>query len=202
MIAVNVETVERKQNRFERAYAAFAERQNKALLSELMLMDALRPRLTIATLLGIGYALMVHLVTLGLLVGGVLLIVTGWPNVVVIGLGGLSLGIFWIVRPKLGRWPQKQVLSRADYPTLYGLADRVADALKLRHIDGIVIDKETNAAFGRLGLRRKTLLTLGLPLWAILDDHEKVGLIAHEFGHRANSDISRNWLIGAAIGTL
>lgn len=199
---MSAELAQPKRNRFERVYTSFAERQNKALLAHLLKAQTLRPRLSIGAAFGIGYALLVHLVTLGLLIGGLSLIVNGWPKFFPLVFGGLSLAIVWFIRPTFGRWPQKQVLPRNKYPALYSLVDEIADALHLRHIDGVVIDKQVNASFSRPGLRRRSLLTIGLPLWTILDDQEKVGLIAHEFAHQANGDFTRTWMIGSAIETL
>ncbi len=45
-------------------------------------------------------------------------------------------------------------------------------------------------------------MRLGLPLLAILDNQEKIALIAHELAHDVNGDPARTFFIGAAVGAL
>jgi Zn-dependent protease with chaperone function len=52
------------------------------------------------------------------------------------------------------------------------------------------------------GLRRRRALTLGLPLWHILEPQERVVVLGHEFAHYANGDTRRGLVVGTALSTL
>jgi Zn-dependent protease with chaperone function len=158
-----------------------------------------------ATAVG-AYALagLVHLVTLGVGVTGVVLLVgTGWPAHVV---GVVLVGLSVLLRPRLGpgRRVRRRLLTvrRADAPALYGVADRVAAELGTAAPALIVIDGSYNASYRREGLRRRVVLTLGLPLWETLDPGQRLALLAHELGHGANGDARSGLWIGSAISSL
>ncbi|MDY7077222.1 MAG: M48 family metallopeptidase [Chloroflexota bacterium] len=85
---------------------------------------------------------------------------------------------------------------------MYEFVDSVATILESPRIEGIVIDEQFNASFGQVGWKRKRILTLGLPLWVILNKEEKVALIAHELAHGVNGDPNRGVIVGSAVYTL
>jgi len=53
-----------------------------------------------------------------------------------------------------------------------------------------------------VGLRRRRVLTLGLPLWAVLTSDERAFVLGHEFGHFVNGDLRRGLIVGPAVNTL
>lgn len=163
--------------------------------------SSLRPGFSLSRLVAYALALVVHSLTLLLLVGGILLLIFGRPNIVAIPVGILALGIAWAVRPRLGA-PPDGVLPRDRYPELYAFVGRVAENLGLKRLDGIVVDHEFNATFQRVGFRGRTYVTIGLPLVSILSREEWVALIGHEIGHGVNGDIQRSVFVGAAVKTL
>ncbi|WP_084729222.1 M48 family metalloprotease [Streptacidiphilus neutrinimicus] len=149
-------------------------------------------------------ALPVHLVTLAALVAGGLLVAYGsWPGWVA---AAALFGIAYQCRPRLGSYRKAvrkaAVVTRADAPALWALADSVADELGTRRADAIVLSRRFNASYARLGLRRRVVLVLGMPLWASLSEQERVALLAHEFGHGANGDARRGLWLGAALSGL
>jgi len=85
---------------------------------------------------------------------------------------------------------------------MYELADRVAKALGATPPEGIIVDWQFNAAFGRVGWRRSPILYLGLPLFLILNDRERIALLAHELAHDVNGDPTRDFLTSSAINAL
>jgi heat shock protein HtpX len=103
------------------------------------------------------------------------------------------------MRPRLGKAPEEGRVSRDEAPTLYGLADTVADALGVGRVDVIAIDHEFNASWSIVGLRRTRVLTLGLPLLAMLSPEQRVALFAHEFAHGRNGDSGRGLVVGSAV---
>ena len=193
---------DRKISPVRRAYEHFAEKQNKELLEGLITAKDLRPGWTLPSLLAILLASVIHLGTLVILAGSILLVVnsSGWIISIILGFTGL--GVVWIVRPRLYKWPTKNILPRHKYPTLYGLVDQAADALKVKHISGIRINADINASIGFIGWKRRSMLTLGLPLWSILTDQEKLALVAHELAHRANQDGLRGWYVRSAANSV
>jgi Zn-dependent protease with chaperone function len=152
------------------------------------------------------YALagVVHLVTLAVLAGGVLaLLATGW----ILHLVGLVLVAFtWTLRPRLhlprARRRALRVLGRDEAPALYALCGRIAAELGTAAPHAIVADARYNASYRRNGLRRRVVLTLGLPLWEVLTPAERVALLGHELGHGANGDSRSGLWVGAALTSL
>ncbi|MFG3228726.1 M48 family metalloprotease [Kitasatospora sp. NPDC048194] len=144
---------------------------------------------------------LVHLVSVGLFALGLWLLVTG--NVVQRCTGAVVLVIVIALRPRLGRVPRDEdVLDRGTAPALYGLADRVAAEVGAAPVDVIRITGEFNASYGLVGLRRRSVLELGLPLWEVLDDRERIALLGHEFGHRVNGDHRRSFWLYSAVAAL
>ncbi|MGF1427055.1 M48 family metalloprotease [Kitasatospora sp. LaBMicrA B282] len=146
-------------------------------------------------------ATLVHLVTLAVLAGSVLLLVRGYPFLQGVGLVGL--GLVWLLRPRLGRWRTDAAeLTREQAPALHGLVDRVAEELGVRRPDRIRITDSYNASYARIGLRRRVSLTLGLPLWTALTGPERLALLGHELGHGRNGDVRRGFWLDLALRTL
>ncbi|MFF2543382.1 M48 family metalloprotease [Kitasatospora sp. NPDC058063] len=140
----------------------------------------------------------VHLVTVGLFCLALWLLVTG--STVQRCAGAVALVIAVALRPRLGRVPRENVLDRASAPALYGLADRVAAELGAAPVAAIEVTDEFNASYGLVGLRRRPVLHLGLPLWEVLDDRQRIALLGHEFGHHVNGDHRRSlWLHSAIV---
>ena len=104
-------------------------------------------------------------------------------------LGVILLAATFILRPRLGsvRRLRKsgQVLDRTDAPALYGVADRVAAHLGCPPSYLILANGQFNASYARIGLRRRSVLTLGLPLWEILTPQERIALLGSEILARA-----------------
>jgi Zn-dependent protease with chaperone function len=164
----------------------------------------LRPRRGGAHLAVTLLALPVHALTLTAVVGAVLVVQLGvWTDYV----AALALlGVAYLGRPRLGSLSRlstsRHSVSREEAPQLWALTDRIASELGTRRPDAILLDARYNASYARVGWRRRTVLTLGLPLWTTLSEQERVALLAHEFGHGANGDSRRGVWLGAALGSL
>ncbi|AUG76971.1 hypothetical protein CFP65_2116 [Kitasatospora sp. MMS16-BH015] len=147
-------------------------------------------------------ATLVHLSTLSLFAGSLTALALGPLPLRVLGLIGAAL-VTIALRPRLGRLVKdNSLLSRADAPALHGLADRVAAALGTRPVHAIRVTGAFNASYGRVGLRRRSVLSIGLPLWHVLTPQQRVALLAHELGHAVNGDARRGLWLGAALDTL
>lgn len=172
------------------------------MAARLLAADTLEPKLTPAKAAAYVIAGLVHLLTLGFLLLGVALIVLGFPNVFALVFGAISIGMAILLRPRLGKAPDEGVLSRSDAPTLYGVADEVAASLGIQGIDMLVVDHEFNASWSVVGIRRRRVMSLGLPLLQALSPQERIALIAHELAHARNGDARRGFFVGSAVNAL
>ncbi|MFC5906283.1 M48 family metallopeptidase [Streptacidiphilus monticola] len=164
----------------------------------------LRPQRDLAWLATVLVAGLVHLLTLGVTVGGVDLLVTGHLPAKAVGL--VLLCVAFSLRPRLGSlrsFRRNQVtLDRDQAPAFYALLDEVADHLGARRVRTVALRPDYNAFHARLGLLQRPVLGLGLPLWETLDPRQRIALLAHEFGHGANGDARRSLWTGVAVRTL
>jgi heat shock protein HtpX len=189
------------RNIFESLYASLGQKQSQALFDQLAEADTLKPSLTVSKLLAFVLATIVHGVTIACAIGGIVLLVRGWPGFFAIVGGLLLIGLAWVLRPRFSKSPDG-IVSRAEAPALYDLVDTVATLLGTHRISGIVIGPQFNAALERVGWQRARVLCLGLPLWAVLDDQERIALVAHELAHDVNGDPNRGFFVGSAIDSL
>jgi len=144
---------------------------------------------------------LVHGLTLACAILGVVLLARGAPNPIPI-IGGLfCLMIAWTLRPRLGRLPAGSVPA-AQHPKLHAVVERIAQTLGAGHVPHLIIDERFNASFSQVGWRRRPVIWIGLPLFAILSPQEQVAILAHEIAHGVNGDPNRGLFIGAAICSL
>lgn len=143
----------------------------------------------------------VHLVTAGLVVAAVWMLIVG-PLVLRL-LGVLALGIAVLLRPRLGRTGDDEwAVPREQAPALWGLVDRVAQEAGAPAVHEIRVTHEFNASYGKLGLRQRGSLTIGLALWETLDPQARIALLGHELGHAVNGDNRRLLWQHAAVTSL
>lgn len=146
--------------------------------------------------------MLTHATTLAFALGGVALAVLAFPNPAAIIAGLVLVGVAYLMRPRLGKVPTERALGRDEAPALYSLVDSVALSLEVPTVDVIVLDHHFNASWAVLGLRRRRVLTLGLPLLAMLGHEERVALIGHELAHARNGDSQRGLVVGSAVNAL
>ena len=163
--------------------------------------EDLMPRATPGIILAHGIAAIVHLTSIMLILIGIALLIWTWPNWLGVIFGAAMAIGGWFLLPRFGR-PPEHIVTREQAPELHALTDEIAHALGTRPVDLIALDPDENASFSRIGLRRTSVLTLGLPLWRILDPQERVALIAHELAHQENGDVARGFLVVHALYTL
>jgi Zn-dependent protease with chaperone function len=153
----------------------------------------------------LGAAVLLLAGVLALAVVGVWLLLSG-RGVLAAGLGLLLLGVAFVLRPRLGRLAthleDARELDRASAPELFGLVERVAAEVGAPLPQVLLIGYKFNAYTSVVGLRRRRILYLGLPLWATLEPPERVALIGHELGHFVNGDVRRGPLTAMAENTL
>lgn len=163
-------------------------------------LAATRTRLARVSVIAICAALLALI--LAMFAGGVALIVVDFPSLAIIP-GAVLVLISILLRPRFGRLdPLLDRLAPDQAPTLFRLIEQVAAAMDapMPHIVGF--DRRLNASAHAVGLRRRRVLTLGLPLWVVLPPQERVALLAHELGHFVNRDVRRLPLTQLAFTTV
>ncbi|MFC8301553.1 M48 family metalloprotease [Micromonospora orduensis] len=134
--------------------------------------------------------------------GGWLLVAFPFPNLAILP-GAAMVGLAIVLRPRFGRLdPDLEVLSRDRAPELFGLIEEVATAIGAPAPDVVGVDNSINAYAGAVGLRRRKVLCLGLPLWGSITTGGRVALLGHELGHFVNGDPRRGLLTQPAFTML
>jgi heat shock protein HtpX len=177
----------------DRRLHRLSARINRQLFGQLVGGSLDRPRLGRSELLLLAASALVGYLLIAVVLAGAYLIVVA--GVVFKALGALGIAVAVLLRPRLGRVRSRLAgadeLSRERAPQLFELLDRVAAAVGAPAPHHVLLDFEWNASVSTVGLRRRRLLTLGLPLWAVLRPQERVALLGHEFGHLVNGDLRR-----------
>ncbi|PWU25337.1 MAG: hypothetical protein C5B48_01850 [Candidatus Rokuibacteriota bacterium] len=186
----------------ERLYAAAGRRLGDRLALELLAADELEPKLTAAKAAAYVIAALVYVFEVALIGGSAFLLAIAPTNPAAIIAAVVMLGTAFLMRPRLGKPPTGNLVSRQEAPVLYETIDDVAAALQTKTADLVRIDHRYNASFAVLGLRRRRCLTLGLPLLTALEGQERVELIAHELAHGRNGDLTRGLFVGSALNGL
>ncbi|GAA3201563.1 M48 family metalloprotease [Dactylosporangium siamense] len=137
---------------------------------------------------------------LALLATGIWLCTISVPGAVA---GLLVIGVAVLLRPQFGRVPKyADEITEAAAPQLHALVREAAGAagapVPRIYVEGDAFD----AAAGMVGLRRRPVLVLGLPLWNALPRQSRVALLGHELGHFVNGDPRRRLLTQPSLTSL
>ncbi|WP_375488981.1 M48 family metalloprotease [uncultured Jatrophihabitans sp.] len=104
-------------------------------------------------------------------------------------LGVLLVLIALECRPRMPRLRDAYgVVSDASSPHLRQLLDMVSAEIGAPQIAEMRLEADYNASCFCAGWRRRPVLTIGLPLWAAIDDDARLALLGHEVGHLVNGD--------------
>ncbi|HEX8006684.1 MAG TPA: hypothetical protein VF482_09695 [Trebonia sp.] len=116
-------------------------------------------------------------------------------------LGGVLLAIGFMLRPRAARLsPAVEVLPRESAPALYALAERVAEATGAPKPEAVAVhDQGLGAELRLIGIRRRPVLTVGLPIWLALAPAQRVALLAVAC---ANARAEDGVILGGARTTL
>ncbi|MBO0755284.1 MAG: hypothetical protein J2P54_05455, partial [Bradyrhizobiaceae bacterium] len=116
---------------FARQYIRLGERYGKTMLEALKKAPShdLRPRWTIYKGIAFSLAAGVHLLSLTLVVSGLFVIATGFPEAGPVLLGAAACAFAWLMRPKPGKVPSRDIASQKDFPALHALVNDVAREL-------------------------------------------------------------------------
>lgn len=193
----------KKNNIFEQYYLSIGEQFSQTLNEDLISCspDSLKPSWNRSKCIAFILSAIIHSFTLFFLMTGMYLLLTGWANIFRLFLSLLCLGIFWVIHPRISKFP-KEVIPRSKIPTLYELTDVISRSLGAKICDGIVLNNDFNASFSQVGHNNEIIISIGLPLWCILTPEEKIALLSHEVSHGVNGDPKRSFFIGTAIDAM
>jgi Zn-dependent protease with chaperone function len=186
-------------NRIRRLWQRLGASASESLERELLDPTALRPKLTVSKALAYLLSLAVFGLAALFSVAGLLLLPLGLVWAI---LGVVLVGLAFLARPRFGRVPSNAVAADGAPKRFRALADRIAKELGTRPADFYLFDSDYNAAVTELGLRRRRVLFVGLPLMAVLAPQERVAVLGHEFGHFVNGDPRRGFVGHTALATL
>lgn len=186
---------------FESFYARLGARLSAQMFEAIKRRATLAPQLSASLILAYGLAALVHAATLLCLILGVASFFStlALPFRIIFGVALLLTA--WQLRPRSCPLPD-DIAAPAQFPTLYAVANRIAGALGAAPVRLLAIDEQFNASYGRAGWQQRPLITVGLPLFAILTPQEQVAVLAHEIAHGVNGDLNRQRFIGTAISSL
>ncbi|WP_162262026.1 M48 family metalloprotease [Terrabacter sp. Soil810] len=134
----------------------------------------------------------------------VLLVIATVASKNVIGWFAVVLGwlIVVAIAPRPHRLEDVRLLPADDYPSTHRLVAAVAESVGTPAPDLIAVSIEFNAGVARIGWGRRQALVIGLPLWTLLTDDERLALLAHEMGHLRGRDTALSHLAAVAHGVL
>jgi Zn-dependent protease with chaperone function len=150
-----------------------------------------------------GLSALLMLIVLGIAGFGVWLVVRSHFFGLAVMAALILFGIAYWLRPRLGRVKPLMrdtfTITEEKRPALFALMRRVAEAAgtKMPHVVGLSSEWDARAAV--VGLRRRRVVVLGVPLLAALRPQERVALLAHEFGHLAQDDSLRQLMRQPAL---
>lgn len=198
---IHPDNIAKPCNLFEQLYLAQGYKQSKRLFDSMTTATKRQSGTSLSKVVAIGIAVVVHLLSIMFAVSGGWLLLRADLNPFLLLLAVLCLGLAWIACPRFNKEPE-HVVSPTQFPVLYRVTNQIAQELGFRRVTKIIIDHEFNASFHQVGWRQQPVVTIGLPLFAILTPQERVAILAHELAHGVNGDPRRSFFLGAAVRSL
>ena len=161
-------------------------------------LRALRDRWRV---LGQVAAVLVHLATVMLIAGAVIIALSSLALALKVVFIILLVGFAFEVRPRFGKSPQRMEVRKEQAPVLWSLVKELCGRVGARTPDAIFVDDRFNASFGMVGVRRRRCLIIGYPLWNVFTPDERVAVLTHELAHDINHDVRASVLVGTALGS-
>lgn len=190
------------KTKWDEFYLKISKIQSEKLFQTLLKEDLFNLKTSklrvFAYLISIG----IILANLSLLVLGIYFLFIHWGGISNYLLSFILLALFWLSKPKLRKNISDKFINKSEFPELYNLVNAVCDELKTSHVESIILDQEFNASITEYGFSKKKVLTIGIPLWNVLNEDEKLDLLGHEIGHCINGDPARRIVISTAIEIL
>lgn len=159
-----------------------------------MAKHALRRRLVLAAVLGVGYYLMVLVLAVVLAALPYLEVrYLGRLHFYLLGAPVVAVSLLWAAIPRRSQFTAPgPELVRSEHPALFAMIDELADELGERPPAHVYIEHSVNAfvtdARSLMGIGGTRVMGIGLPLLVALNVDELRAVLAHEFGHYSGGD--------------
>jgi Zn-dependent protease with chaperone function len=146
-----------------------------------------------AVLLWAGFWLLGAAAVLSLLAVPLFQLSTGGPRWSGAFAGALALMLLWALRPRLipeiseGEAQGRRPLTRDEVPELFALLDEAAGRAGVPAPEVLHLGDHYTAV--TLVQRKRTVVGLGFPLFALLSREELAAVVAHELGHHRSGDL-------------
>lgn len=114
---------------------------------------------------------------------------------------GVVLG--WVVVYELAPRPDHLdgvVLEPESAPAVHRMVAALSEAVGVRPPRVVTVDTSFNAYVTQAGWAHRSALVIGLPLWTVLKDDQRVALLGHELGHLRGRDTVTGVITSAAHG--
>lgn len=185
---------------FQSLHFSFSQKQGKTLFASLVKSkpEDLKPSFNLRQIAAFFIATFIYLMPITFLIIGIWLISNSLEHILLLPIALIFLLLALVTRPRIASNPLN-VLAKKDFPILYDFVDSIADSLGTQSPDTIVFDQWFNASFGQFGWKKNEVITIGLPLWTILSQEERVALVSHELCHGINGDVRRTIFVGGAL---
>lgn len=194
---------EKTESKLNALYEKMGNKRGQKVFQDLISHKELHQGISFSKSLAFMAATIVHLISISLFLLGFYLLIFQNDNFMFIAAGLILFGIAWLARPRVPKLDKDvHLISRQEFPYLFEAVDQLADAMQVKRIDGIIIDDAFNASVAQIGWRRRKIIKIGLPLFSIMEPEEQLAILAHEFGHISNGDLTRSFYIGTALYTL
>lgn len=176
-----------KLSRIDKIYDHLGKKLSGRIYHQLSKKPDFKIRLGFLRLFAFLFAVFVNSITVVLFTTGLYLMFTFWPNILVVMAGAFCVTASYFLLPARFKKPDN-IVSKSEFPTLYAIMDMIAKKSKAKPLKGIVVNGDFNASIMQFGLKREAYMTIGLPLYYVLEPRELFGILSHEMGHCVNKD--------------
>ena len=182
-------------------YLRLGKKMSRSLFESIADLPAVHPSVTLSKLIAFMIAGLVYLISVLFAVAGLLVLIKSGITLFSVLFSILLFLFAWVGLPRFAKEPGN-IIPREKCPTIYNLLDTISIELGGKKVHGVILTPDFNAAFTQVGILRKNIVFIGLPLFSVLDDQEKVAVLAHEIAHGVNGDPLQGFFIGTAFDTL
>lgn len=147
-------------------------------------------------------ALLVHLTTFALVAAAVLVAISPLLTLLRVIIAAFLVGLAFEVMPRVGKAPRGIEIPETSATVIWSGVRELCDQAGAHTPDRLFFDGSFNATYGMWGLERRRYLTIGYPLWNVLDADERIALLAHEVAHDVNGDLRHSLVVGSALDSL
>ena len=174
--------------------------------SERVFLDAQRglierPRLSSRRVLGYALSLTILALPFGFFLLGAWMILFQSEHLFMIICGIFALIFAYIIHPRPVRRTAKE-FDRTGMPELFRLMDAIAAEMGVKTPDAFASNYDFHDYATTYGLfKRRTLIGVGMPLWWLRGDAERIAVLAQQIAHFGNGDPKQDAIVGAAFET-